>query len=73
MRFGSASLAAADRDFICLPLGPLVLAETAIVVAMTVDAFVLARRARPDRAWSRLPVLPMTTGTAHGLVVLGRF
>jgi hypothetical protein len=62
---------------LCYPFGALVLAELAIIPVVTIDAIFLARRARPESAWHRLPAMQpaITTGEGgrKGLSLIGRF
>ncbi|MBX3154884.1 MAG: hypothetical protein KF773_02705 [Deltaproteobacteria bacterium] len=60
--------------FICLPFSQMMLANAAIVTVIVVDAFLLARRRRPERAWSNLRLLPSVTPAGDAtLGVSGRF
>lgn len=60
-----------DDQFICVPLGPLLLANLAIGIVMTTDSVVLARTTRAETGWGRLPVLPTVSAGAEGARVLG--
>jgi hypothetical protein len=62
--------ASSDQLF-CVPLGPLLIANTAIVLTVVTDAILLARTSRPDSRWHDLRVLP-TVGPG-GVGVIGRF
>ena len=54
-----------DEGFVCVPIGPILLAEFAIITAITIDA-VFARTTREARGWRRLPVLPSVTAGSEG-------
>ena len=60
-----------DPGFICIPLGPILLANLAITTVVTADAVFLARTTRAETGWSRLPVLPTVSAGAEGTRVLG--
>jgi hypothetical protein len=51
-----------SSDFVCLPIGEFILAETAVVLTITVDSFILARTQRPASEWYQLPVLTAALG-----------
>jgi hypothetical protein len=60
-----------DSGFVCIPLGPILLANLAITTVVTVDAVFLARTTRAEHGWGRLPVLPTVSAGAEGTRVLG--
>jgi len=60
-----------NDEFICIPLGPILLANLAITTVVTVDAVFLARTTRAEHGWGRLPVLPTVSAGAEGTRVLG--
>ena len=55
-----------SSSLVCVPLGSLVLAQTAIVTAVVIDAVLLAQRTRQDERWLRLPVQPAVGVAADG-------
>jgi hypothetical protein len=62
-------------EYICIPIGSFVLAETAIIVPVVIDSVVLARRRRPAEGWEQLPLLGATVdrGGGHLLTLSARF
>ncbi len=50
-------------DFICAPVGSIMLGTTAIVTVLVLDSLLLAKRDVEDSAWHRLPLIP---GVATG-------
>ncbi len=53
-------------DYICIPIGTLVLLDLAIVTPMVIDSVWLARTARPASEWYRLPLPGATVGANGG-------
>jgi len=46
-----------SSDFVCLPIGSLVLLDVSVVQPIVIDSIWLARRRRPAPEWDRLPLV----------------
>jgi hypothetical protein len=66
----SAERECANDEFICVPLGQIMLGELAIMTPIMIDSFLLAKRTRADDGWSRLPLIPSVGPTPGGGVSL---
>ena len=64
---------ASSQSYVCIPIGQFVLAGSVLVMVVVTDSVLLARRARPNDAWLRLPILPMVTPSGGGLTYVGSF
>jgi hypothetical protein len=64
-----------EGELFCYPFGTLLLAELAIIPAVVIDSIFLARSAKPEKNWHRLPMRPTAYPTPGGaaLGLLGRF
>jgi len=62
-----------EGELVCVPLGPLMLANAAITLTIVTDAIFFARRQRPDGTWRRLQILPTVTPQGAGVGIGGRF
>jgi hypothetical protein len=58
-------------DYICVPIGSFFIADAAIVLAVTIDSILLARRRRAVEGWDRLRILPSVTQDGRPAVSLG--
>ena len=58
-------------SFICVPIGSIILGETAMIIPIMIDSFVLARRSRPADNWDRLPIVPTVAPTPGGGISFG--
>lgn len=67
LAFESAKSECANTDeFVCVPVGSIMLATLAYVSATAIDATFLAKRTRRAEGWDRLPVQPSFGMAADG-------